>query len=90
MTIKTQTVKMPAATRTESETFCDLCETRLGHDWDSEYDVVKIEHERGSRYSGSGNAETVQVDCCPACFESKVVPALLAIGFTPRREEWDW
>lgn len=94
--IKTRAIEVPATparTREEHTRFCDLCgaAVRGRHEQPGYgFDVVTIARENGYSVPGSGDCATRLVDCCVGCFESKVEPALEALGFVWREEEYDW
>lgn len=86
-------VQVPARTEQRSTTQCDLCGAPSG--WfeksDGAYQVAEVEIEMvtGARYPECDATTRTIVDCCTACFKAKVIPALVALGFTPREEESD-
>lgn len=89
--IKTETVIVPTTTRTLETIKCDLCpcETLPGsREWDAgymyEHNEVTIESTHNTHYPEGGSVEGVVFDCCPACFKTKVQPALEALGLVPR------
>lgn len=51
---------------------------------------VKIEGQEGTNYPEGSNIDTTIIDCCVACFEAHVLPALKALGFNPRYENRSW
>lgn len=67
------------------EKFCDKCEKNLDEEIGS-YEVLKVEMylEEGSHYPEGRMTEKTHIDCCSGCFKEHVLPALLAVGFTPR------
>lgn len=80
------------ATYTEDVVYrvtCDLC----GNSIVEETYVIKettIERRRGLNYPEGGNTETVSVDMCVPCFDSKLVPWLKSQGVTPVVTETYW
>ena len=62
-------------------TFCDLCGQEIR---DKLYDAAKvtIEATRGERYPEGFYGERFETDICLPCFETKVIPALRALGLT--------
>jgi len=63
---------------------CDICGDKTGFNgWSPGYEEneVIIKHTKGVQYPGEGlNGEELELDICPKCFESKVIPALKALG----------
>jgi hypothetical protein len=43
---------------------------------------VTITHEVRKFWGGDGETERLEIDCCVACFEDKVLPFLRSIGLT--------
>lgn len=85
------------ATRSEVTITCDLCQATAKDGnwgrtsgWDAKHDEVSIERSSHENYPGSGSVEKVIYDCCAACFDSKVRPALEALGLKPREERVDY
>jgi len=70
-------------------TTCDLCGDTIV---EAAYQVneTTIERRLGTSYPESGEVETVSVDMCVACFDSKLVPWLKSQGATPLVTEFDF
>lgn len=83
------------AARVEEEietTCCGKCgapsgdyEKRGGYDRDE----ARLELDSGTVYPEGGTIDRVIFDCCVRCFKEHVIPALVALGFTPREYEID-
>ena len=81
--MKKETKRLVAAHyETDTEYVCDRCGKPAGYTAEPEIEIKRT--LRG--YENSG--DVVEIDCCGECFDQHVVPALKAIGFTPR--EWDY
>ncbi len=80
---------IPAREIAEHKDACDRCRTVLQSRYRShgEYEVVAIERVKGWSWPGESSSDSLVIDCCPACFDAYVLPALVALGFTPREEE---
>lgn len=83
---------VPATTRERKTRVCDICGKKndpgSGSSWNHEsyeHDHVKIASVHKTHYPEGGTTSGVAYDCCPQCFESKVGPALEAIGMKPRQ-----
>jgi hypothetical protein len=88
---KQRTIAVPAKTSTVEDRFCDLCGEPVPNRYGGGYEYTEVKVESGTRWpDGSGDSETTEFDVCPACFEARVIPALVAIGLTPVRKESDW
>lgn len=85
-----KTVQIPATTREEVERLtCDFCGKTI-HPQGHEYTEISLQREDITRYSECGSGNKTIFDCCGGCWDSKVIPALRALGASPRTEEWDW
>jgi len=64
---------------------CDLCHEDMAKD-EGLYqgNEVELTAKIGEVYCESDNRTIYETDCCGACFTSKVVPALVAIGLVFR------
>ncbi len=80
------------------ETTCDLCTTvaKAGH-WDSSsYEIAETEIEvtvrqkDGSTFPEGGSGTAYNVDMCPECFKTKLIPWLESQGCTAKRADWDY
>ncbi len=69
----------------DAGTTCDLCHDSLDKD-DRLYlhNEVELTARLGEVYCEGDNRTAYETDCCAACFTSKVVPALAAIGLVFR------
>lgn len=83
----------------DSHVTCDLCgaASKAPDNWGvPPYDVDKVEvktgirHDKGSNYPEGGHGEVVQVDLCPTCFHTRLLPWLEREGAKPRKTEWEW
>lgn len=86
---------VPGYTENVSVITCDKCGEPAGADVkagerETESTVISTEARYDEKYEHSGEAETVEVDCCAKCFRAHVLPALEALGFKPRTEKRDW
>ena len=85
-----KTVQVPATTREVfDKTTCDFCGAEVPPRR-REFREVTLQCDEGSAYPEGGQGEKTIFDCCPACWDGKVLPALRALGATPRTEEWDF
>jgi hypothetical protein len=66
---------------TDSEILCDLCGADVDYN-----DNPRIEITRRESYPYNDSPDVTRFDCCGACFDAKVSPALIALGFTPRED----
>lgn len=66
---------------------CDLCGKNVdgGRGFYDQSDV-EIQAAIGKVYPEGDSRERTWIDCCPACFEEKVMPAIEALGVKFRRE----
>ena len=92
-------VKRPATEKEEVVSVaCDLCGKKVRTpyrptEWSTEIyrvDEVTIEHKRGSSFPENGSGTYRRFDICADCFESRVVPAIEALGAHVGEEEWDY
>lgn len=84
----TATVQVPATVRSEDRYTCDRCGAPCGYDEpdaDGAERRVRIESEKRDALE----VERRAIDCCFRCFEEHVVPALAALGFRARAEDFD-
>lgn len=86
---KTTTEKIETVTRYYDRYACDFCGADLA---ERMYEIsrVRLSCETGTSYPEGGSKATTTIDCCVACWTSRVLPALEALGATPRVEESDW
>lgn len=105
MSIQQQTVEVPATTRTERTTVCDICgktnatdNPHVGEsDWHAEpkygrdaYKRVVIQSTHVEiGYESDGSSEGDAWDICPGCFEERVRPLLLSLA-KPRKVDISW
>lgn len=80
-----------------AERRCDLCgrrATRNPDNWDasSSYDVAETELRlrEGSHYPECGYGTEIEIDLCPTCFRTKLLPWLTEQGATIKEREWDY
>lgn len=77
---------------------CDLCSRKSDRDdWTSgSYNVneteirIEITQKDGSSYPEGGSGQSYDIDLCPTCFKSQLVPWLISQGAKVKREDWDW
>ena len=78
---------------------CDLCgKSSSREEWESrsiyavnETEIVVVVRQKdGACYPDNGSGKKYEVDLCPRCFKSKLIPWLISQGATIKREEWDW
>jgi hypothetical protein len=85
-----KTVPVPATTKeVVDKTTCDFCGEKLKARR-YERNEVTLQHEEGSHYPEGGSGTRTVFDCCSDCWDSKVMPALKALGASPRVEDWDY
>lgn len=95
-----ETKQVPATTKQELvKVTCDLCgaEAKKG-DWRSSiYEVNEVElrvavrQKDGRAYpDGDGWGTKFEVDMCPDCFKTKLIPWLESQGCKAERKEWEW
>lgn len=92
---ETKTEVIPERTQERHRIVCDLCNkaTDWQQDWTSDMYAIaetEIRLSTGTRYPECSNREDTVFDVCPECFQGKVIPALVALGMTPRSEEHSW
>lgn len=94
-----ETYEVPATTSTRTKTVCDLCgcDDEARGSWHEKREdryftrrEVTIESTVNESYPECGSKEGVAFDCCPSCFEAKVVPALVALGLKIRDVDVSW
>lgn len=70
-------------------TTCDLCGDAIV---EAAYVIneTTIERRLGTGYPEGGDVETVSVDMCVLCFDTKLVPWLKSQGATPLITEFDF
>lgn len=97
MSLIEETKTIPETTRKVTRVQCDLCpaQSDTAHDWDAKpldyTDTQVVIHvTETTSYPEGSHADSVVFDCCPECFKTKVAPALVAIGMTPRDHRVDW
>lgn len=75
------------------ETKCDLCGKTTKSSWkDGTFDATETEirMKTGSSYPEGGSGEETEIDICPECFTSKLIPWVQSQGGEPTTKEWDW
>ena len=79
----TKTVNIPATTKQVFDyAACDFCGEKLKSNG-FEYDEITILRHSGVRYPGCHTSEKTEFDCCPDCWEGKILPALKSLGAKP-------
>jgi hypothetical protein len=72
---------------------CDLCGKTTKNEWKTEYyDAFEseIKMKTGDNYPDGGAGELVEIDICPDCFTSKLIPWVKEQGGEPTVTDWDW
>ena len=77
---------------------CDLCGMESkSEEWDAPvYKVneteitVVIRQKDGRSYPEGGSGNKYEIDLCPVCFKTKLVPWLISQEADIKSEEWDW
>lgn len=86
------------------KTTCDLCGEDIYNQkkWpDPQQEVygywscndVSLTHHKQWGHSDGGESRDLDLDICPACFETDVLPALVQLGLSPERAKYtelDW
>ncbi len=95
-----ETKELPAKTiRSLKNRTCDLCgttSTRQEHWGRTSYEVnetevsITVAHKTGISYPEGGSGQLLDVDICPSCFQSKLIPWLKSQGAKIEAEDWDW
>jgi len=94
-----EAVVVPAKTEEKLvKTTCDICgaEAKKGLWQSSAYEVNEVEIEvtvrqkDGTSYPEGGYGTKYEVDMCPNCFKTKLIPWLESQGCKTERKEWDW
>lgn len=77
--------------------FCDICKAETNHykewkmdDYGYQKAEIKIVYDEsaGDQYGGYGSR--IEVDLCPQCFKSKLIPFLEQNGVKVTETEYDW
>jgi ribosomal protein S27E len=85
-----KTVEVPARTETVTASVtCDLCGKVISRQRGNA-EIVEIRHRTGSSYPEGGSGVDFEVDMCPDCFDSKLVPWLQSQGAEIRETNWDF
>lgn len=64
-----------------SSTICEICGKNIcSENLGSNYNIVRITHDKGQRWEGDRNTESLNVRVCGECFETKVLPFLKELG----------
>lgn len=77
---------------------CDLCgKIAKSGDWGSslwEVNETEIEmtvrQKDGISFPEGGHGTKYEVDICPDCFNTKLIPWLESQGCNAKRDDWDW
>jgi hypothetical protein len=92
-----KTYQKKQVTREETylvEMKCDLCSgTSRNDDWTTgsyEVNETQIRWKEGDSYPEGGSGTEIEVDICPECFKTKLIPWLESQGAAIRKKEWDW
>ncbi len=85
-----RTVTQPARTeQRRDKVFCDICKAEIPDQY-NQVSEVEIKSRVGYYYPDNGHGVEKTCDICISCFETKVVPALEALGVTFVMTEWDY
>jgi len=84
--------------KTLTKTTCDICgrDAHQGYWESSSYEIneteieVTVRHKDGNIYPEDGWGTKYEVDICPECFKTKLIPFLKSIGCTTERVDWDY
>lgn len=96
MAVKREKVSIPAKEEMRQvAVICDSCgkQSKQYDSWGNDcYDIeeVKIQYKSGANYPEGGSGDKTVIDLCPDCFQTKLIPAMEAIGIHARKEGWDW
>lgn len=88
----TKVITVPATTRVAHvKTTCDLCGEVIDH-YTSGYDVdeITIERNEGQRYPEGANMTRYDLDMCPKCWVTKLVPWLEEQKVSLRETDTSW
>jgi hypothetical protein len=72
-----------------ASTTCDLCKEKIETKECWAIQDVEIQCRTGMSYPEGGFGECTEVDLCPDCFNSKLLPWLRSQGAEPHQREWD-
>ena len=80
------------------EISCDLCgKTGKDEAWESsvwevaESEIeIEVRYKYGSSYPEGGSGKKYNVDICPDCFKTKLIPWLESQGCKAKFEDWSW
>jgi hypothetical protein len=51
---------------------------------------ISVTHKEGSNYPEGGSGTELEIDICPECFTTKLLPWLKAQGVEGIEREWEW
>lgn len=76
---------------------CDLCGYVAKHNFDnwgvhnpSEVAQTEVSLRDGIQYPENGSGDKVEIDICPKCFKTKLIPWLQSQGASIKEQEWDY
>ncbi len=72
-----------------ASTTCDLCKEKIEIKEHWAIQDVKIQCRTGMSYPEGGFGEYTEVDLCPDCFNSRLLPWLRSQGAEPHQRKWD-
>jgi len=78
---------VPAHYVDDEKIVCDLCGKPAGYSQYS-HGGPEVEIKKTTRDPYEPTGTYIAVDCCHECFDAKVLPALVALGFKPREEDY--
>lgn len=72
---------------------CDICHRKAeGDNWTKDmYDAAEtvVRWKAGTSFPEGGSGATTEIDICPECFETKLIPWVESQGGKPEKKEWD-
>ena len=87
--VPARTVSVPWAMQ------CDICgkQSDQRESWkagDNEVSEITLTYRTGESWPEGGSGEEIEVDICPECFTTKLIPWLKEQGATLVTKEWIW
>jgi hypothetical protein len=70
---------------------CDICHEEIPRVKDTyETSEVEVRLKEGRDYPEGGSGEETEIDVCPDCFKTKLIPFIESFGSTIKPTEYDW